>query len=104
MKDFNTAESAVGIILLENDMGDLKINPIIWVKTVDTLYYETACGSGSLATAIYKNYTTKKKEFKIKQPSGYTIKVKLNIEKNYIKEAVVSGQVIEEGGIKYGRI
>jgi len=25
-------------------------------KTIDTLYYETACGSGSLATAIYKCY------------------------------------------------
>ena len=104
MKDFKTTENAVGIILLENDEGSLKINPIIWVKTVDTLYYETACGSGSLATAIYKNYITKNTSFNIEQPSGYSINVKLIIEENYIKEAIVSGKVMEEGGIKNGRI
>lgn len=45
MKTFNTEESAAGIILLEEENGRTKINPVIWVKTVDTLYYETACGS-----------------------------------------------------------
>ena len=46
MKTFNTEESAAGIILLEEENGRTKINPVIWVKTVDTLYYETACEIG----------------------------------------------------------
>ena len=45
MKKFDTDENAVGIILLEKEKKKTKINPIIWVKTIDTLYYETACGS-----------------------------------------------------------
>ena len=49
MKTFNTEESAAGIILLEEENGRTKINPVIWVKTVDTLYYETACGSRKLS-------------------------------------------------------
>lgn len=95
----------IGIILLEKNNEKLKIFPIIWVKTIDTLFYETACGSGSLAAAIYKNYTENISSFEILQPSGYSINVKLNVNNDYIEYAIVSRKVIEEnGGIKYGRI
>ncbi len=96
MKKFNTQENAVGIILLEKQDEKIKINPIIWVKTIDTLYYETACGSGSLATAIYKNYIDGTQELEIIQPSGYSIKIKINKNKEYIESAIVSGKVMEE--------
>ncbi len=91
-----TEEKAVGIILLENENGKIKINPIIWVKTVDTLYYETACGSGSLATAIYKKYAEGIEKIDILQPSGYSININLKMQNDYIKEAVVQGKVLEE--------
>ena len=105
MKRFKTKQNAIGIILLEKNNEKLKIFPIIWVKTIDTLFYETACGSGSLAVAIYKNYTENISSFEILQPSGYSINVKLNVNNDYIEYAIVSGKVIEEnGGIKYGRI
>ena len=96
MKTFVTEEKAVGIILLENENGKIKINPIIWVKTVDTLYYETACGSGSLATAIYKKYAEGIEKIDILQPSGYSININLKMQNDYIKEAVVQGKVLEE--------
>lgn len=96
MKKFNTKEKAVGIILLEKECEKIKINPIIWVKTVDTLYYETACGSGSLATAIYKNYIRGTKELEIIQPSGYSIKIEINKNKEYLEKAIISGKVMEE--------
>lgn len=96
MKEFKTEEKAVGIILLEEYNREIKINPIIWVKPVDTLYYETACGSGSLATAIYKNIENGETKFKILQPSGYYIKIELKKEEQYIKSATVFGKVFEE--------
>ena len=97
MKNFNTDEKAVGIILLEKENKKIKINPIIWVKTIDTLYYETACGSGSLATAIYKNHMEEIEKLEIIQPSGYSINVNLNRKKEYIENAIISGKVMEEG-------
>jgi len=96
MKTFNTKENAVGIILLEKSNGKTKINPIIWVKTLDTLYYETACGTGSLATAIYKNYKQDINELDVLQPSGYSISIKLNENNGYVKNAIVRGSIVEE--------
>ena len=94
MKNFDTEEKAVGIILLEKENEKTKINPIIWVKTVDTLYYETACGSGSLATAIYKRYAEGIENIDVMQPSGYSININLKMQNDYIKEAVVLGKVL----------
>lgn len=96
MKKINTTEKAIGIILLEKQDEKIKINPIIWVKTIDTLYYETACGSGSLATAIYKYYMDETKKSEIIQPSGYSIKIEINQNKKYIKNVIISGKVMEK--------
>ena len=96
MKTFKTKEKAVGIILLEKIKKNIKINPVIWVKTVDTLYYETACGSGSLATAIYMNYYEGIENLRILQPSGYSINVRINKKGKELKSAIISGIVIEE--------
>ena len=95
MKKIKTKENAIGIILLEKLNYKIKINPIVWVKTVDTLYYETACGSGSLATAIYTSYIEKENTFEIIQPSNYSIFVELNIEKEIIKNAKLLGKIVE---------
>lgn len=96
MKTFNTEKKAIGIVLLDKEKKKTKINPIIWVKTIDTLYYESACGSGSLATVIYKNYMEGIKNMEIMQPSGYIINVNLNMKKDYIEKAIILGKVIEE--------
>lgn len=89
-------EKAIGVILLEKENNMTKINPIIWVKEIDTVYYETACGSGSLATAIYKNYTEGIKEIEVLQPAGSIINIKINIDKDFFKNAIITGKVIEE--------
>lgn len=96
MKTFGTLENAVGIILLERENEKIKINPIIWVKTIDTLYYETACGSGSLATAIYKNNLEGIENLEILQPSGFCIKINLKKEQEMIQNVRISGKVMEE--------
>lgn len=43
---------AYGLMLLE-EVGDiLKMHPFVYVKTSETCYYETACGSGSICVAM----------------------------------------------------
>ena len=96
MKKFESNERANGIILLEKEKNRIKINPIIWVKEMNTLYYETACGSGSLATAIYKNHIQGINNLYILQPSGCSVNVKLELDNGYLKNAIISGKVIKE--------
>ncbi len=95
INELDTKEKAVGIMLLEKVSDKIKINPIVWVKEIDTVFYETACGSGSLGTSIYNYIKTNNTEVELVQPSGYSINVKLIENDNYIDKAIVTG-VVEE--------
>lgn len=57
---------AFGVILYNNE----KIKPYVYVAETNSLFQETACGSGSIATSIVTGYE------KIVQPTGNTISVK----------------------------
>ena len=96
INDINSDEKAIGIILLEKNNENLKINPITWVKDIDTVFFETACGSGSLGTAIYNYIKNKEESINIEQPSGYSISIKLNLNEGYIRSAIITGIVKEE--------
>ena len=94
-KNIQTTEKAIGIMLLENVLDKIKINPVVWVKDIDTVFYETACGSGSLATAIYNYYNCKEEMLEIIQPSGYTVNIELDTKKQLIENAIITG-IVEE--------
>lgn len=95
-KNIQTTEKAIGIIFLEKISGMIKINPVVWVKDIDTIFYEMACGSGSLGTAIYNYYKNKEEKLELIQPSGYTINIDLDVKAKYIESASISGIVEEE--------
>ena len=96
MEKINSSEKAVGIVLLEKIFNKIKINPIVWVKDIDTCFYETACGSGSLGLAIYNYFLNKEEQTEIVQPSGYSINIKLEISNlNIINSAIIRG-IVEE--------
>ena len=96
MEEFNTDEKAIGMMFLEKEQNKLKINPVVWVKDIDTTFYETACGSGSLGTAIYNYYINGEDSINIIQPSGYSINIKLNTFGQTINNAKIRGVVEEE--------
>lgn len=96
MTELDSEEKAIGIMLLEKEIEKIKINPIVWVKEINTVFYETACGSGSLGTAIYNYLKNKDKEIEIIQPSGYSINIELKENDNYIEKAIIRGIVEEE--------
>ncbi|MBO5477748.1 MAG: hypothetical protein J6A15_08365 [Clostridia bacterium] len=87
----NSTEKAVGVILLKKVNDMTKIYPIVWVRSIDTLYYETACGSGTIAAFTYLYNQSNVDNISILQPSGYTLKVE---KKDSI--VIISGPVIEE--------
>ena len=66
---------------------------MVWVKDIDTVFYETSCGSGSLSTAIFNYLRTGKKNIDIIQPSNKYINVQLVIDGEYIKSVKVTGKV-----------
>ena len=96
IKEIKTEEKAIGIMFLEKILGKIRINPVVWVKDIDTVFYETACGSGSLGTAIYNYFKNKEEKIELLQPSGYDINIELSIKENFIDNARISGAVEEE--------
>jgi diaminopimelate epimerase len=65
------------------------------VKNIDTLYFETACGSASIAYALLKYQETKKINYVVKQPSGYDFEIKIKEDKGRIEYIVFKG-IVEE--------
>ena len=100
--NYNIIDSlAVGVMLCEQEKGIIKINPIVWVKNIDTLFYETACGSGSVAVCMAEAYLKRRSQtIDILQPSGMIITATVEYKENKILKAVISGN-IENDGIIY---
>lgn len=89
---------AVGIMFCEKQNGILKINPIVWVKSIDTLFYETACGSGTTAKCMVEAFLKKSnQQIDILQPSGLTITANIIYDDGNIEKATILGNVEIDG-------
>ncbi len=60
---------AVGVIWAKPEGSAVKIHPVVWVRKVNSFFYESSCGSGSIAVAQVWPVS------KIIQPSGGVIEV-----------------------------
>lgn len=81
---------ALGILLC--DFGNMiNMIPLVYVKSIDTLYLESSCASGTTAIGAYlKDKTKKEININIKQPSG----VELNIESKNDNKLLLRGKVV----------
>ena len=69
---------ACGVMFLENIIDMLKIHPCVFVTTISSAHYETACGSGSIATALAVASIRKKSvTLPLLQPSGVFCKMEM---------------------------
>lgn len=98
IKKYNMLDKkAVGIVLLENIEDKIKINPIVWVKAIDTCFCETACGSGSMASCITIAQIYKKsQQLHLIQPSGMEIITSVDYDEGSFKNAMISGNIITD--------
>ena len=62
-------KAAVGVIWQEMKGDDVSIHPVVWVRDINSFFYETSCGSGTLATLITHQAPT----LNIIQPTGQAI-------------------------------
>lgn len=61
---------AVGVVWYQKATSDtITIHPVVWVRAVDTCYYESSCGSGTIAVGKVTGSQL------ITQPTGKTISV-----------------------------
>ena len=67
-----TARPAVGVVWCERAHGRVAIHPVVWVREVDSFFYESSCGSGSIAAAAVCGVGT------VRQPSGREMDVTLD--------------------------
>jgi diaminopimelate epimerase len=68
----NVDGEAVGVLWVNKEGNKIEMKPVVWVKEIDTCFYETSCGSGSLAVAF-----ANQKSVKVRQPSGKDITINL---------------------------
>lgn len=93
-------QEAVGVMFLERK-EKLKIHPVVWVRDVNTLYYETGCGSGTTATAMVEAFLTdQNQKLEIVQPSGLAIVAEITIENQHVIKAIISGKVNTDNQVK----
>lgn len=58
---------AVGVVWIQKEGKSIVMHPVVWVRSIDTFFYETSCGSGTIAVGKVTG------ERFIVQPSGGTI-------------------------------
>ncbi|NJB68038.1 diaminopimelate epimerase [Desulfobaculum xiamenense] len=61
---------AAGCIWYSREKDGASIRPVVWVRETDTTYYETACGSGTVALALLMAANGHAGTVSVRQPSG----------------------------------
>ena len=87
---------AAGVMFVKKQNGIISIDPVVWVRDIQTLFYETACASGTTAVALAEAVKTKNKfesVFSILQPSGKLLNVLIKIKKDTPDYAEIGGPV-----------
>jgi len=82
---------AVGVIWFDGN----QINPVVYVKDIDSLFYENSCGSGSIAYGIYHVYLKNRDglfNFDVVQKNKEIVKVIIELRDKIITSAKLYGQ------------
>ncbi|MEK7571297.1 MAG: M15 family metallopeptidase [Patescibacteria group bacterium] len=86
---------AVGYIFAQKEGDSYTIAPIVYVREIQTTFFETACGSGSMAVTMVEALKTGKSitELAVIQPSGLVIKASVFFDKKNFGYAEISGPI-----------
>jgi histidine racemase len=63
---------AVGVVWVERKGDSVEIYPVVWVRSVNTFFYESSCGSGTIAVCAVTGVSD------IVQPTGKIIRAEIN--------------------------
>jgi len=81
-KGFDQKYPAAGVIYVQRNGEGLKIHPVVYVRDVNTVYYETACGSRTAALGLVLALENSRsiRQVPIEQPSGINIKISVEYD------------------------
>lgn len=88
---------ATGVMFLSETESGTSIEPVVWVRDIESLFYETACGSGTCAVGIVKAMEQKSNldNYPVMQPSGLPIFVNISLDQDYqIKNVIIRGPIL----------
>ena len=91
-----TTTPAAGATFYQSTPSGIKILPVVWVRDIQTLFCETACGSATAAIGIIKSLNTDKSvvNLPVIQPTGQIINVNVSLSiKRTIKNVTISGPI-----------
>ncbi len=99
--EYNLKDDAVGIMFVERIQEYIKIYPVVWVRMIDTFFFENACGSGTVAVSMVESWLTQKtNKYAIKQPSGDLLEAKITIKNNIIIRVILKGKITADDKIR----
>lgn len=81
--------SASGFINFNNS----NLKPVVYVRDIDTLFYESACGSGSVATSVILSLNSSENKFELIQPSGKSLFVEIYRKNLNFDSFKISGEI-----------
>lgn len=86
---------AAGVMFLKQYKNYISLKPIVWVRDIETLLFETACASGTAAVGIWKAFVTNnaKETIDVLQPTGKIIKVCVKKNKKNSFDVFIDGQI-----------
>ena len=101
IKYYNIDDSAVGVMFVERLEEYIKIYPIVWVKEIDTFFFENACGSGTIAVTMLESYIINNSgTYKVEQPSREFLETEIIIKDRVITSAILKGKIGVDATIK----
>jgi len=86
---------AAGVIYYLEQDSKIQIHPVVYVSSIDTLFYESGCGSGTTALAMVKAIQEDKSQSQLEvfQPSEMPIIVDIEFDGKQFLGAKISGPV-----------
>lgn len=92
-----TTAPAAGVIFVSKTPIGIRIDPVVWVRNVKTLFYETACASGTAAVAVIAatEKSSSINNLPIIQPTGKIISttISINQRNKCITQIKISGPI-----------
>lgn len=86
--------AASGVMFLTPTESGVSMRPVVWVRDIDTLFYETACGSGTTAVGLLEALKRGQSiNLSVTQPTGMPISIKVAFDGSGFKQAVISGPI-----------
>lgn len=93
------SKAAAGVMFVRQNklFSNLEIEPIVWVRKIETFFYETACASGTAAVGLWYLFNQNKNLssicLNVKQPSKEYLQVKISKTRNQSLKIFIEGPV-----------